>query len=170
MKKRLIRLRGSAQELQTVQSACCRWSSSSICTVSLGAALCMTWEMASCLEGEQCNSTASRLQRCLLYFRLLGNTIGSPLQVDQPATPLLEVVELDGERGVVPGEASSGFELCLDKSLSLVYGEDEPPVPNAKKVDSKNRRPSSSKISIGKKKRKCASRSKSGKEYGIQGA
>lgn len=49
-----------------------------------------------------------------------GGETDHPLQIERPAVFSKEVVELDDERNAVGTEESSGVELCMKESPSLV--------------------------------------------------
>lgn len=73
--------------------------------------------------------------------------------------PGAKVVELNDKEKFVRREASPGVKLSLKNGPSLVYGREEPPVPEAKDVHSKRRKLSTSMISIRKEKRETATSS-----------
>lgn len=61
----------------------------------------------------------------LPIFVTLGDETCHPLESEQPAQSLAEIVGLDDEGNVVRAEAFFGVELCLEKDPSLLYAEKE---------------------------------------------
>lgn len=82
----------------------------------------------------------SELQRYLLCLRFSRSETGRPLQAKQPAMSTERVVGLYDKGSFEREEAFSGVELCLEKNPSLLYGEGELTVPEAKDVSSKTRK------------------------------
>lgn len=103
-----------------------------------------------------------------IVFATLENEIAHPVHIERPARSRAKVVELDDEENFVRAEAICGVKRCLEDGPSLLYGRGDPPVPKVKEVGSKKRKDSSSLISIGKAKRRTATRSGGGKEDGVQ--
>lgn len=78
----------------------------------------------------------------------LGDETALSLQIKRPAASCAELTELDDERNAAREEASSGAELCVEKSPSVVYEEGELPGTEARELCSKKRKLSSFAVSI----------------------
>lgn len=81
-----------------------------------------------------------------------------------------KVEELEDEQNAVHREVSFEVRLCLKNAPSDVYGGGERSALKVKKVDSENRKLSSSIISTEKKKKKTATPNGGGEENGVRGA
>lgn len=97
----------------------------------------------------------------------VGNRSAHPPQIERPAVSCEKVVELNHEGIVVRGKALSAVQLSLEKSLSLVYGGEQSPIPKIKEIGSKKKRLLFSMILVGKKKRKTPTRNGSGEKDGV---
>lgn len=73
-------------------------------------------------------------------FATSGDEFAHSLQTEPPARLSTEVAELNDEKNVVLGKASSGVELCVKEGCFLVYREGEPPVPAGEKMGTKKRK------------------------------
>lgn len=87
-------------------------------------------------------------------FETFGDEVAHPLQIGRPAWSRAEVVEVDDEGIVVRAKGSLKLELGLEENPSFWYEEEEPSVPYDKRVCSRKRRLSSSKIRTGKRRGK----------------
>lgn len=100
----------------------------------------------------------------LPVFATGGDKTAHPLQVGRSAVSPAKVVELSNEEVPVCGKASTGIELCIEKSLAPVYGKRERLDAKAIEVGQKRRKLSLPKTSVEKNMGKTATRSKDGGE------
>lgn len=105
-----------------------------------------------------------------LFFATSGNVAAYSLQIKAPDTFRAEIVELDKESNNASADAACAVKICLEEGPFFVYKEKCAPAPRAREILSKKTMLSSSIVSIGRKKRKTATRSGGGENDGLREA